>query len=190
MWLNAILDFTSSVVSSISWPIAVVISVYFLRRKFFEWLGNARRIKFGEAEINLDREVDDVVVSAMDRGITVFGRDSGPNPNGSFNPLAFLSVWQGIEKAFGNYFQAITNGVSGPKIVSNPRMLFQKAFKENLIDENLYKTLIELYELRNLVSHDMKAFEDKNPNTRELMNLTKSVSERVSQALGSGPIEF
>ncbi|WP_293452442.1 hypothetical protein [Planktotalea sp.] len=140
-------------------------------------------MKFGDAEIHLDAEVDEVITSAMDRGITVFGRSAPVGSRAGLNVSAFLTQWQATERMFLENSNLSTSDDSVSKIIHNPRALFERAFKNKIIDSNLYRTLLELHHLKNLISHDLAAFETRRQNSQELMNLIQSVSERVTQAL-------
>lgn len=184
MWLKAVLDFLSSITASLAWPLGAALIVYLIRVHFFKWIGNAKKLSFGGAEIHLEQAVDKVIINAMDYGITV-GRPRWNDPSGNsesskFDLFSFIVKWQKIEKMFTAYYSATNTSDPISARTAPIRTLFKRAFNEGKIDKNLYAMLNELNSLRNAIVHDIPSADLQR---EDLIGLLQSVTERVSQSL-------
>lgn len=184
MWLKAFLDFLSSITASLAWPLGAALIVYLIRAHFFKWIGNAKKLSFGGAEIHLEQAVDEVIINAMDYGITVarprWNDPIGNSENSNFDLFSFIVGWQKIEKMFISYYSDKSTGDPTTARTAPIRALFKKALQEGKIDKNLYAMLNELNSLRNAIVHDIPSADLQR---EDLIGLLQSVTERVSQSL-------
>jgi len=104
--LELILDFVSEIVSSLAWPIVVLIILFFYRDYFATVLSNIKSIKYGNAEATFEQELkyavekakaietpDIETASKNDERINELYNMASVSPTG-----AIIEAWKDIEK--------------------------------------------------------------------------------------------
>lgn len=153
-------QFVASVISSLSWPIAVVLVVALLRASLMGLIPKIRSLKYGDLHIDLGKELD-----AVKAEISVHSTDAevpetppvAPTTStielASLSPrAAVLTSWLEVEKEIDHTISKHHIRIANPH-KNHPGLKMRVLRDKNLIDENTMSTFKKLYDLRNKAAH-------------------------------------
>lgn len=153
-------QFVASVISSLSWPIAVVLVVALLRASLMGLIPKIRSLKYGDLHIDLGKELDAVKAEISAQATDAEAPDTpplAPPPNtielASLSPrAAVLTSWLEVEKEIDLIIDKHNISIASPQR-NHPGWKMRVLRDKNLIDENTMSTFKKLYDLRNTAVH-------------------------------------
>ncbi len=159
------LQFFSSIIGSLAWPTAVVISVMLLRREIIRLLGRLRQFKYGDAEFEFEEKLEELEDDLKELPEPEAASDFGSRillyrnsqvveelERFSTNSAVFVA-WLEVESAILNLARAVGLLKTNMNVLAAARALLEDEF----IDEVTYRVVRELYELRNIAVHPIYA---------------------------------
>lgn len=179
------LKFISSIVSSISWPLVLIVVMVIFKAEFRGLLRRIKKVKHGKSEVDLETEVSDALkeVDALNFPSAKSTPDSEKmirlakdSPRG-----AILDSWLTIEEAILEFCKrhGIKNDARfGPyHIIRNIRLY---SLDHNVLGEGLLEMLSKLREIRNDAVHRPEA-EITTEVAIEYAQLTNRVKARLEE---------
>lgn len=153
-------QFFASVISSLSWPVAIVTVVGLLRASLMGLIPKIRSLKYGDLHIDLGKELE-----AVKAEISVQAAEAEspatptPPPAPTTIELASLSPrgavivsWNEVENELEQVLEKHQISITNP-YKAHPGMKMRILRDKNLIDENTMSTFKKLYDLRNRAAH-------------------------------------
>jgi hypothetical protein len=151
------LEFISSMVSSLAWPVAVVIIAFAFRTKLSDLLSKVQKISWGDASIDLAEKLDDAEAASKEIAEEIVVREPAV-PDDRFSKLveispsaAILDSWQRIERLLNERF--VDEFLSGKRPIS-AHAVFRKLHREGKINSSTFNLLRELQQVRNIAVHE------------------------------------
>jgi len=153
-------QFVASVISSLSWPIAVVLVVALLRASLMGLIPKIRSLKYGDLHIDLGKELEAVKAEISAHATDAEAPESQPLPPttstielASLSPrAAILTSWLEVEKEIEVTISKHQIRIANPH-KNHPGLKMRILRDKNLIDENTMSTFKKLYDLRNRAAH-------------------------------------
>lgn len=153
------LQFFSSVIGSLAWPIAVVLLAVLIRAPLAKVIPRVRTIRYGDLHLDIGEQIDAVKeeVEAIDESPT---QEVDEVPV-SFHALAktdpraaVLSAWIPLETELIDIANKLDADIwKGAKATHSPMMINRALLGERLIDKATYNALEQLRRIRNSAVH-------------------------------------
>lgn len=151
------LDFISSIVASLAWPVAVVIIAFAFRTKLSDLLSKVQKISWGEASIDLAEKLEDAEAASKEIAEEIVATEPAV-PDDRFSKLveispsaAILDSWQRIERLLNEHF--VDEFMSGGRPIS-ANSVFRKLHHNGRINSSTFNLLRELQQVRNIAVHE------------------------------------
>ncbi|MGE7121822.1 DUF4145 domain-containing protein [Peribacillus sp. NPDC046944] len=148
------LEFISSIINSIAWPIVVLTISILLRKPIVKILYNLTKVTFNNIEMDFEQKLDQLESNLEDKGLTenidypVNKRDKEITTIAQISPTASITMaWSMIEQEINSTMDKLGEGSSNP--THNIRYLKEN----NLIGLDTEQALHELRVLRNNAVH-------------------------------------
>lgn len=175
-----LLQFFSSIAGSLAWPLSVVWAIYLLRSPLSKLVPLITRVKYGELEVDLGSQLDDVKESIG----AVSAEEAVPvaPPPLSFQDLAkadpraaILSAWHGVQVEFEKLARA-------KGFAEMPTFLGQltRLTEDHTIDGLTMLTIRDLRRIRNTAVHTL----DKDVSYEDAIKMREAclwVSEQLQR---------
>ena len=179
------LQFTSTLVGDLSWPIVVSAAIIIFRKPIAEVIGRVRsyeglgqKLTFGDRLENAEQSVDAAAKNAeIERGggegqkkvdLSPLAREAEANPS-----FVVIQSWEQLSGALDDLIGAASPGRRpGPSVSLLPGLQ-----KQGLVDDKFVTAVRELRDLRNLVAHGRH-----NPTPGEAVAYADSVQTLATTA--------
>jgi hypothetical protein len=190
------LSFISSLIGSLSWPIAIIVLVLVFRKplsKIIEGV-HLKRIKRGDFEIDFDRElselknrVKEIQVPEHNRGnLSLVNEIKIPSAAddqieliSQINPSAAIALaWSNVEKELQSTILRIAISPDYP-LYNSALKNIQLLKESNCIDANTFNVLNKLRQLRNEAVHSMYDSRMTVADVEEYNQLAKIILEKL-----------
>ena len=156
------LQWSSSIVGSIAWPIAAVVIACIFRAQIAGLLAKIRKLSWGDKVVDFADTLDKIESVSQDVIPPDVGVDApSPLPDMRFQQLlsispsaAILDAWRPIElrlRDIASKYEAFA--VSYPRALTTGHVI-EKLYKGNIISSGVYETLRDLQRLRNAAAHE------------------------------------
>jgi uncharacterized protein YutE (UPF0331/DUF86 family) len=176
------LQFLASVIGSLAWPGAIVLTVILLRRELVQILQRLRRLKYGDAEAEFGEVLEEV-----EEEIEELPSPKSPPPEGEFrqeylkeldrfsNNSAIFIAWLEVESAILN----LARRANLLETNMNALRAAHRLIDRKIIDEATYNAIGDLWKLRNIAVHPT----DIRQITKEEADRFKKLAEKVAAVL-------
>ncbi|MCK7616070.1 hypothetical protein [Roseibium sediminicola] len=141
---------TLDFIVDLSWPLALIVIIFILRKQVRHLIGNIKRIKYGDGEVEFNEFLDEARQNSTD----------DPNENfvipqderlirlaDSYPRFAVVEAYSRIEKVAAQ----LSNKLGGPRYIRND--WFSWAIENNVLSKTQINALHSLRKARNLSAH-------------------------------------
>lgn len=160
-----VLEFISSLIASLAWPIAILIVIWVLKgpiSKLFS--SDVRRVKAGPSGVELEfwERQTDAIRESLDEGA---GQAVEHETETSWEEVRFAQAAPAgaIIEAYGRVEETLVWMVGVGSQPTSGRRLAETAFKEGLIDRRQLEAIRSLARLRNVAAHPRSDEESPTP---------------------------
>ncbi|WP_295324855.1 hypothetical protein [uncultured Sphingopyxis sp.] len=175
------LEFIASVVSSVSWPIAIVVIAFAFRKQIASLLNKIRRLSWGDTSVELATQLDKVetaskAISEIDGGAPT------PLPDDRFQRLleispsaAILDSWASVDRRLrqiGTFRQMDVRRL--PTI----RAIIDDLLRSGDISSSIHNMIRDLQKIRNTAAHE---HEVSPTDAYRFYDLVETVSKALSK---------
>ena len=190
------LDFLSSIIASVSWPIATIVLVYLLRNPLDKLIPNLQRIRYGKVEFDFGVELQELEGKAKTAGLRVHEgtllRQTAPRTTEDSIADAVRLVEEFPEPAVGVAWLAVEHELSqavGRLAISADYPAYNSAMKNIIllnehgyIDEETRSVLDRMRRLRNAAVHAMRDQDEiTTGQAREFVALAEAVASSIRE---------
>ena len=190
------LDFFSSIVASVSWPIATIVLVYLLRNPLGKLIPNLQRIRYGKVEFDFGVELQELEGKAKTAGLRVHEgsllRQAGPRTAEDSIADAVHLVAEFPEPAVGVAWLAVEHELSlaiGRLAISADYPAYNSAMRNIIllnehgyIDEETRGVLDRMRRLRNAAVHARRDRDEiTTAQAREFVTLAAAVARSIRE---------
>lgn len=154
------LDFLSSIIASLAWPIVILITVFMLKKPLIERLAVLKSLKMKGIELDFSESLEELeekyvekyndkddVIEAWDLAI-----DKKIEELTKIDPgTGIIYAWTELETTLRNKTSLGSVNHNRPTSAIN---LMKEAINNRMIDEKNYNLFMELRVLRNQITHD------------------------------------
>jgi len=178
-----IITLISKLVESLAWPVATCVLVFMLRADLGKALGNIRKLKHKDTEIDFGKEIRDASTAAAKAGEL----NSIDISSDSFDELALIfprgaviESWLNVEKSLQEF--AHRHGI---EVDSKKPFRVQNVIWHNLDYGALGKGTIEILERLRRLRNEAVHLQDSNishESAREYQSLSKRVIQAIELA--------
>lgn len=146
--------FTSSVIASTAWPVAVVVIVLVFRKPIASALRNLRRIEHRGTAFEFGEKLEQATERAAEVKLELPADDKAEHPVPADLPprLIVLEAWLRVEKELSSALRAV-GGESVYNATWRNYRARQALVKSGLIQEEMWKLIDYLREMRNEAAH-------------------------------------
>ena len=188
------LDFLSSIVASLSWPIAIIVLVYLLRNPIGKLIPNLQRIRYGKVEFDFGVELQELEGKAKTAGLRIhegaLHRHAAPRTAEDSIADAVRLVEEFPEPAVGVAWLAVEHELSGAVgrlAISADYPAYNPAMRNIIllhehgyIDEETRGVLDRMRRLRNAAVHAIRDHDEiTTGQAREFVALAEAVARSI-----------
>lgn len=190
------LDFLSSIIASVSWPIAIIVLVYLLRSPIGKLIPNLQRIRFGKAEFDFGVELQELEGKAKTAGLRVHEgsllRQAAPRTAEDSIADAVRLVEEFPEPAIGVAWLAVEHELGqavGRLAISADYPAYNSAMRNIIllnehgyIDEETRGVLDRMRRLRNAAVHAVRDHDGiTTGQAREFVAVAEAVARSIRE---------
>jgi hypothetical protein len=147
--LSEWLDFVSSLVSSLAWPIAACAIAFLFRTEIRRLIGNIRRLRTPVGDVDFEERVEEATERAEDLELPVTEPTSATQTSASPRE-AILTAWIEIETAL----RIVATRLNLPGDPFNSTRVLTQLRRRELANEEVLGLIRELRALRNRAAHE------------------------------------
>ena len=188
------LDFLSSIIASVSWPIAIIVLVYLLRNPIGKLIPNLQRIRYGKVEFDFGVELRELEGKAKTAGLRIHEgsplRHAAPRTAEDSMADALRLVEEFPEPAVGVAWLAVENELSqvvGRLAISADYPAYNSAIRNitilhehGYIDEETRGVLDRMRRLRNAAVHAIRDHDEiTTGQARAFVTLAEAVARSI-----------
>ncbi|KAA0956083.1 DUF4145 domain-containing protein [Planococcus sp. ANT_H30] len=152
------LEFISSIINSIAWPIALIVVIHFLKKPLIKILSNLNRLTYNNLEMDFTNKLEEIETSLEDTQLPennsqLNNKDKEIMTIAQISPAASITMsWSMVEKEIMNTIKRIAISPDYPAYKS-PLKNIQLLKDNGKIDLDTLNSLNELRDLRNKAAH-------------------------------------
>jgi hypothetical protein len=154
------LQFFSSVIGSLAWPVTVVVAFYFLKSHIADLFPFVERLKLKDFEVEFRKSVQELAVQSRAELPTAEIEGETTSPKNRLYSLAeisprsaILEAWLQVEAASADVIQSHTLSVQTKLVGISPLRLGEQLNRLQLINSKQLEIFQRLRELRNKAVH-------------------------------------
>lgn len=147
------LEFISSLVGSLAWPLAAVIIALMFKSQIAALLAKVRKLSWGDSSVELAEQLD----KAEDKARAVEPAEEPPLPDQRFQQLlaispsaAILDTWGTVERML---YQVGSDHNLDQRGLAQPNKIMDSLVKNGKIAPHIYEMLRDLRGIRNAAAH-------------------------------------
>lgn len=190
------LDFLSSIIASVSWPVAMIVVVYLLRKPVSRLIPNLQRIRYGKVEFDFGVELQELEGKAKTAGLRMHEgsllRHTAPRTAEDSIADAARLVEEFPEPAVGVAWLAVEHELSqavGRLAISADYPAYNSAIKNVIllhehgyIDKETRGVLDRMRRLRNAAVHAIRDNDEiTTGQAREFVTLAEAVARSIGE---------
>ena len=192
----SILDFLSTIIASVSWPITIIVLVYLLRNPIGKLIPNIQRIRYGKVEFDFGIELQELEGKAKTAGLRIHEgsllRHAAPRTAEDSIADAARLVEEFPEPAVGVAWLAVEHELSqavGRLAISADYPPYNSAMRNIIllhecgyIDQETRGVLDRMRRLRNAAVHAIREHDEITAEqAREFVALAEAVARSIKE---------